>query len=126
MIFPSWIKLVGVALACAGAVAAVVAAYVEGKSAGKAECQSAELREQALVSAAVEAANRASADAISQIKVVNTTIKQRIERETSTNVVYRECRHSDGVLRDINEALTGKRADPAASAVMPTGNAAGR
>ena len=51
---------------------------------------------------------KSAAEAISKIKVQNTTIKGEVQREIQTSTVYRDCRiPADGV-RIINDALTGR------------------
>ena len=57
------------------------------------------------VAAAIEAANQASADAISKIKVKNSTIYNEIQRETHEKLIYSECRHSPDGVRLVNQAL---------------------
>ena len=60
-----------------------------------------------LVAQAAEAAGQASAKAISQIRITNTTIQQEIQHETRTERVYLDCRHTPDGLRLVNAALTG-------------------
>lgn len=55
-----------------------------------------------------DAAMAATADAIARIKIVNTTIRQELEREVRTEKVYAECRHSDDTLRLLNAILKGE------------------
>lgn len=64
-------------------------------------------REDALVTKVQDATTQAAADAISKIKVRNTTIRQEVEREIQTDIRYVDCRHAPGMLPRINEALTG-------------------
>lgn len=75
-----------------------------------------------MVTSAVTAANEASAKAIAQLKITKQTIVQKATREIEIRPEYRDCRHTDGMLATINEALTGKRQKPADSVVPgPTG-----
>ena len=78
-----------------------------------------------------EAASKAIGDGsklLSSINITNKTIYQKATREVQTNTVYRDCRHDDGMLATINEALTGRRgsAPGAAGAGVPGNDPAGR
>ena len=66
-------------------------------------------RADAQVAKAVEAANAAAAEAISNIKVVNTTIQNEVQREIRTNTVYAECHNTAAGLRLSNDALSGSK-----------------
>ncbi|GGX98982.1 hypothetical protein GJV26_15950 [Massilia dura] len=59
-----------------------------------------------------------AADAISKIVVRNTTVQGRVETIVRDNPVYRDCSHPADVVRNINEALTG-RAGPAGNRGVP-------
>lgn len=50
----------------------------------------------------------ATASEISKIEIVNTTIRQELEREIRTEKVYLECRHTDDTVRLLNAILTGE------------------
>lgn len=54
------------------------------------------------------AAFEGAADAISKLKVRNTTIRGQTETIVRENVVYRDCVHGPDGLSRINEALTGQ------------------
>lgn len=77
-----------------------------------------------LVAKAAEAAGQASAKAISQIRITNTTIQQEIQRETRTERVYLDCRHTADGLRLVNAALTG--AERPGGGQLPQADPAGR
>lgn len=64
-------------------------------------------RDQQRMEKAAQAAAVIAADAIANIKVVNTTIQNEVQREIRTNTVYADCRHSDDGLRLVNGALAG-------------------
>lgn len=66
-----------------------------------------EIDKRQVVAEAVDAANTATATAISKIVVRNSTIRQEVEREIRTQTVYADCRHTDAGLRGVNAALTG-------------------
>ena len=87
------------------ALAICIAAFVGGYRLGIRSEKSDQADKQEVVVQAVEAANLASAHAISQIKINNTTIKQEVERETHTNTLYVACHHADSGLQLINAAL---------------------
>lgn len=101
--------LVGVvvALGLAGA------AYWQGRSDGKNDCEAAATREVRIGQAAADSAASAAAGAIARISVRHTTIRQEAEREIQVRTEYRDCKHSPEQLQRINAALTGA---PASSA----------
>lgn len=105
--------------------AAVGGAYIQGRSDGRDKCVAESVRDERVTQIASAAAADAAASAISAIKVRNTTINQEVQREIVETVRYRECVHPDGVMRNINEALTGSPG-PAASGVLPTADTAER
>lgn len=49
----------------------------------------------------------ATASEISKIEIVNTTIRQELEREIRIEKVYLECKHTDDTVRLLNAILTG-------------------
>jgi len=105
--------------------AATGGAYMQGRSDGRDKCVAESVRDEQVAQIASAAAADAAASAISAIKVRNTTINQEVQREIVETVRYRECVHPDGVVRNINEALTGT-AEPAASGVLPAADATER
>lgn len=109
-----------------GVLAALVAiggSYLQGRSDGLDKCEAAQARDERVAQIASAAAAASTAEAITQIKFKNTTIKQEVQREIVETVRYRECLHPDGVVRNINAALTGEPA-PAASSVLPAADTA--
>lgn len=82
-------------------------------------------REDALVRKVTEAGQKSAADAIAKIKPRNVTIRQELEREIHQNTVYVDCKLTDGVLGNINEALTG-RPQPAGGLKLPRALPPGR
>lgn len=56
-------------------------------------------------------ATEASTKAIAKIRQTQTTIKQEVQREISQKPEYRDCLHDDGVVRNINGALSGQPPD---------------
>lgn len=84
--------------------------------------QDSEIAGQAKINKAIadtrEAAQQGAADAISKIKVTNTTIRQKAETVVRDNVRYVDCRHADGMRDTINEALTGQP-KPAGGGELP-------
>ena len=110
-----------------GLVAALIAiggAYLQGRSDGADKCVAGQARDERVAHIASVAAADAAASAITKIKVQNTTIKQEVQREIVETVRYRECVHPDGVVRNINAALTGEPA-PIASGVVPASSPSG-
>ena len=61
---------------------------------------------------------RAAAEAIAKIEVKSEHIIQPLRTEIRTNTVYRDCRHSDDSLRNLNALITGE--EPAGGVVVPT------
>lgn len=54
-----------------------------------------------------DAALKAAAEAIAKIEVTSEQIIQPIRTEIRTNTVYRDCKHSDDSLRNLNALITG-------------------
>lgn len=54
-----------------------------------------------------DAALKAAAEAIAKIEVKNEKYIQPVRTEIRTNTVYRDCRHSDDSLRNLNALITG-------------------
>lgn len=106
-------------------VAALGGAYLQGRADGKDQCAAELVRDARVAQIASATAADAAASAITGIRIQNTTIKQEVQREIVETVRYRECVHPDGVLRNINAAITGNRPAPAASGVLPTADTAG-
>lgn len=99
---------------------ACIAAFACGYRLGIRSEKADQADRQEVVVQAVEAANLASAHAISQIKVNNTTIKQEVERETHTNTLYVACHHADSGLQLINAALANTGPKSARASELPT------
>lgn len=72
-----------------------------------------------------EAAQKGAADAISKIKIVNTTVRQKAETVVRTERLYTDCRHSPGMRDAINAAISG-RSLPTGNSELPAPDAAGR
>lgn len=96
------------------AAALIVAAYGFGRWDGVRLKEGEQDRTQLAIEAAAKDAREATAKAIASIRVHNTTIQQRLEKEVRSEPVYRDCRLTPSGVRDINEALTGSGqvADP--------------
>jgi hypothetical protein len=71
----------------------------------------------------IEAAQQGAANAIAQIKVVNTTIRGKTETIVLEDVRYRDCKHDALGLRAVNAALTGREAEPVGSSGLPAADA---
>lgn len=56
-----------------------------------------------------------AADAISKIKVTNTTVRGRTDTIIRNDPIYVACEHSPDGLRAVNEALTGRPPDTGTS-----------
>ncbi len=66
-----------------------------------------------------EAAQQGAATAIAANRPRNTTIVNEVQREIQNHTVYAECRNTPAGVLGINEALTGKRAEPASGGKLP-------
>lgn len=90
-----------------GAALLAIAAYGAGRWDGGRLKEGEQDRTKLAVEEAARAARKSTAKAIASIKVQNTTIQQRLEKEVRREPVYRDCRLTPGGLRDLNEALAG-------------------
>jgi len=117
-----WALLGGV-LIWAGSLAATGAWFYESG-------QDSELASQAKIDRARQEtraiAAQAAASAIADIKVEHRTIQGRVERVTVEKPVYRDCRHDADSVRDINQALTGRRPEPSGGGELPRADGVGR
>jgi hypothetical protein len=66
-----------------------------------------------------DAAQQGAASAIAALKPVNTTIVQKVQHETQTNTVYRDCKLPATGLQLANQALTGRSPEPAGGDQLP-------
>lgn len=107
-------------------VAAIGGAALAGYRHGKLVAGADAARTAALIAEASEAAQQAAAKAIAQIKIVNRTNYNEIQRETRVVPDYTACRNSDVGLRILNAALEGRPAVAAGSGGVPDADAAGR
>ncbi len=91
-----------------------ISAYGVGRWDGGRLKEGEQDRTQLAIEAAARDARESTAKAIASIRVQNTTIQQRLEKEVRSEPVYRDCRLTPAGVRDINEALTGSGqvADP--------------
>ena len=55
-----------------------------------------------------DAALAATAAEISKIKIVNTTVRQELEREVRTEKIYAQCSHSDNTFGLLNAVIKGE------------------
>lgn len=113
--------LVKYGIAVAAVLGALYAAYSHGIEVAEGRHAAAELATQQTRDAAMQGA----AEAISKIKVVNTTIRGEVQREIQTNTVYRDCRLPADGLRIANEAIAGSAARPVSGGKLPAANRAG-
>ena len=95
--------------AIAAALAVMIgAAYLKGREDGRDSEQAQVAREASLVAVTRAVALRSAAEAIAQIQVTHSTIRQAVEREIVEKPVYRDgCVHSDRVMQLINAAIAG-------------------
>ena len=107
-----------------GFLLALAAAGAGGFRLGSDHEMAAKAREDKHITEAVEAANKASAEAIAKIKIVNKTIQNEVQREVQNNIVYRDCKHSPDGLRLLNEAITGSK--PTGDSKLPRTDPVGR
>lgn len=91
-----------------GAALAFAAGTWYGTGLGEDKEFSKRAREDSLVQKVTDAGQKSAASEIAKIKPRNVTIRQETEREIRTNTVYADCKLTDGVYRNLNEALTGR------------------
>lgn len=97
--------LLAIVLAWGGSVGG---AFFYGRNTGIDHAVAEQATDAKLIEQAADAAQRAAAEEIAKIKVVNQVNRQVLEREIVEKLVYRECRNStDGVLA-INAALENR------------------
>lgn len=108
--------LLAIALAWGGSVGG---AFFYGESVGR----DGEIAGQALIKQAIadtrEAGQQGAAAAIAANRPINRTIVQRAEKEIYENTVYRDCRVLAAGVQLANEALTGRKPEPAGDRVVP-------
>ena len=72
-----------------------------------------------VVQDAVLAGVNAAAKEISKMTPKHTTIRQTLEKEIHENIVYRDCKSSDDILRAFNSGFAPEPADPAGGFKLP-------
>lgn len=70
--------------------------------------QASQDREKLAITQTRDAARQGTAEAIAKIKVTNTVINKKVEREILTDTVYRDCRVPAAGVQIANDALTGR------------------
>lgn len=100
-------------------VGALVGTYSYGVSVGRDREVATQARIDQANQATREAAQQGAAEAISKIKITNTTIRGEVQREVQTNTIYRDCKLPADGLRIANDALQGQRTKPAGSGQLP-------
>lgn len=78
--------------------------FFYGNHIGKALERGDRMEDDALIEKVSKAAQLAAGEAIAGITVKHTTIRQQADKEIRENTIYRDCSHSDGMWRRINEA----------------------
>lgn len=102
-----------------GAVVACIGAFFYGQRVGQQGAEAQQAREDRIGRAAYEAGQKGAAEEIAKIRPRNVTIRQEVEREIRTDIVYRDCRVPAGGVQLANEALTGHRPEPAGGGELP-------
>lgn len=105
------------------AVLALAAAGWQGFRLGADHEIAKQARLEAVIEKVRDAAQQAAAAEIANIKIVNQTHRQVLEREIRTVPDYSACRNSPDGMRAINQAL-GNRPESAGSGVVPGANPA--
>jgi hypothetical protein len=77
-----------------------------------------EARAEQLIARVRDEAQRGAAEAIAQIKINNTTIRQQLETQVRENTVYRDCKLDPDSFRLLNDALSGAPGQPAGGGVV--------
>lgn len=107
------------------ALLAIAGSFFYGMRVGNDRAVAQQARVEQLIEKVSEAAQRGAAKEIANIKIVNQTQRQVIERETRVVPDYSQCRNSPDGLRAINAALEN-RAGSTGSGVVPDADSAGR
>lgn len=108
------------------ALASIAGAFFYGVSVGKDREAATQARIDKAITDTRQAAQQGAAEAISGIKITNTTIQNEVQREIQTNTIYRDCKLPADGLRLANDALKGKRSIPAGSGVVPRTDTTGK
>lgn len=87
-------------------VSSVGGAFFYGRTTGIDHAVAAQTEDAQLIEEAASAAQRAAAEEIAKIKVVNQVNRQVLEREIVEKPVYRECEHTDEGFAAVNKSLT--------------------
>lgn len=115
------IRLALIAATLAGIAAAAAGAWGIAYKAGRDACKADQAETERIVSVAVQAANVATAEAISRIQIRNTTIRQELEREVQIREVFRDCRSGPDAVRLLNDTIgAGTGPKPSDPSVPPT------
>lgn len=93
-------------------VASNLGSYLFGESNGEAKSKLAQVAIDKAIADTRTAANLGAADAISKIKVTNTTVQGRLRTVVQNNPVYRDCVNDPATMGLLNSALSGKAAGP--------------
>lgn len=109
-------------LAYVGVLASVASmAGYQGYTMGADAMIARQAKEDTMVRAVQDAALRGAAEAIAANRPMYKTIVQKVRHEIEKNTVYRDCKHSDEQLRNINAAITGhSSSQPAGSSKLPS------
>lgn len=102
--------------------ASVGGAFLYGTGVGEDSITARQVAVDKAINDTRKAAEEGAANAISKIKVVNTTIRQRAETVVRDNVRYVDCRHADG-MRDTIDAALGGRPQPISPSKLPAADA---
>jgi hypothetical protein len=92
--------------------ASVTGSFFFGRDTGMDSMIAEQEKTRQLIEDVEDRAQRAAAEAIAGIKVVNQVNRQVLEREIVEKPVYRECRHTDDGLRAVNSALENRPVAP--------------
>jgi hypothetical protein len=111
--------------AAAMCLASAGAAFWYGVGVGDDRVTAQIAREDKVVQLATDAAAAAAAEAISKIEVKHVTLTQQTQTLVREKLVYSTCRNDVGVMRNINEARTG-RPESAGEGELPAASAPGR
>ena len=105
------------------AMLAMAAAAFGGFRLGVDHERAGQVDKQAVVAAAVEAANASAATAIAAIKPKYTTIQSEVRREIQTNTVFSDCKLPAASLRLVDQALAPGSPGAAGGSQLPPAHA---
>ena len=93
-------------------VLALGGSYAWGRHDGAKSASADKLEQAAVLAKVTEAAQKGAAGEIAKLTIQHVTIQRQVERTIREVPVYRDCKHVDSVVRDVNSALANRPVTP--------------